>query len=130
VRYHIVANKAVGVLTRGPEADREAELLAREPAYANIAELGLGVLAPFGVKPIGAVLLDEKLGLHIAFGRSEHFGGQVGPDAFTSPDAVVHIDRVYVPETQPDVLPVSVDLQFPDGTSLALMRDGGFGPVF
>lgn len=130
VRYRIVANKAVGVLTRGPESDREAALLSKEPAYGNLAELGLGVLAAFGVRPIGAVLLDEKLGLHIAFGRSEHFGGQVGPDAFSSPDAVVHIDRVYVPETQPDVLPVSVDLQFPDGTSLALMRDGGFGPVF
>jgi len=130
VRYRIAANKAVGVLTRGPESDREAALIAKEPAYANLAELGLGVLAAFGVKPIGAVLLDEKLGLHIAFGRSEHFGGQVGPDAFSSPDAVVHIDRVYVPETQPDVLPVSVDLRLPDGTTLALMRDGGFGPVF
>jgi hypothetical protein len=130
VRYRIVANKAVGVLTRGPESQREAALLAKEPAYANLAELGLGVLAAFGVKPIGAVLLDEKLGLHIAFGRSEHFGGQVGPDAFSSPDAVVHIDRVYVPEAQPDVLPVSVDLHLQGGTTLALMRDGGFGPVF
>jgi len=130
VRYQIVANKAARVLTRGPESDREAALLAKEPAYANLAELGLGVLAAFGVKPIGAVLLDEKLGLHIAFGRSEHFGGQVGPDAFSSPDAVVHIDRVYVPEAQPDVLPVSVDLLLPDGTKLALMRDGEFGPVF
>ena len=130
VRYRIDANKAVEVLTRGPESDREAALLAKEPAYANLAELGLGVLAAFGVKPIGAVLLDEKLGLHIAFGRSEHFGGQVGPDAFSSPEAVVHIDRVYVPETQPDVLPVSVDLHLPDGTTLALMRDGEFGPVF
>jgi hypothetical protein len=130
VRYRIVANKAVGVLTRGPESDREAALLAKEPAYSNLAELGLGVLAAFGVKPIGATLLDEKLGLHIAFGRSEHFGGQVGPDAFSSPDAVVHIDRVYVPEMQPDVLAVSVDLHFQGGTSLALMRDGDFGPVF
>ena len=130
VRYRIEANKAVEVLTRGPESDREAALLAKEPAYANLAELGLGVLAAFGVKPIGAVLLDEKLGLHIAFGRSEHFGGQVGPDAFSSPEAVVHIDRVYVPETQPDVLPVSVDLHLPDGTTLALMRDGEFGQVF
>jgi hypothetical protein len=43
---------------------------------------------------------------------------------------VVHIDRVYVPEAQPDVLPVSVDLRFEDGTGLALMRSGGFGPVF
>jgi leucyl aminopeptidase (aminopeptidase T) len=130
VRYHVVANRAVDVLTRGSESDREAALLAREPAYANIAELGLGVLAAFGVKPVGSVLLDEKLGLHIAFGRSEHFGGQVGPGAFSSPEAVVHIDRVYVPETQPDVVPASVDLLFGDGTSLALMRDGDFGPVF
>lgn len=105
-------------------------LLAKEPAYANLAELGLGVLAAFGVKPVGSVLLDEKLGLHIAFGRSEHFGGQVGPDAFSSPEAVVHIDRVYVPETQPDVLPAFVDLVFEGGERLPLMRDGEFGPVF
>jgi hypothetical protein len=130
VRYQVVENKAIEVLTRGPESAREAALLAREPAYANLAELGLGVLAAFGVKPIGSVLLDEKLGLHIAFGRSEHFGGQIGPDAFSSPEAVIHIDRVYVPETQPDVLPVSVDLHLSDGTTLALMRDGEFGPVF
>ncbi|MBK8597935.1 MAG: hypothetical protein IPP07_09730 [Holophagales bacterium] len=130
VRYRIFANKAVEVLTLGTESDREAALLAREPAYANLAELGLGVLAAFGVKPIGSVLLDEKLGLHIAFGRSEHFGGQVGPSAFSSPEAVIHIDRVYVPEMQPDVLPVSVDLHLDDGTDVPLMRDGEFGPVF
>jgi len=130
VRYAIAGNRAVEVLTHGPESEREAALLAKEPAYANVAELGLGVLAAFGVKPVGSVLLDEKLGLHIAFGRSEHFGGQVGPSAFSSPEAVVHIDRVYVPETQPDVLPAVVDLLFEDGTSLALMRDGEFGPVF
>jgi len=130
VRYRIERNRAVGVLTRGPESEREAVLLAKEPAYANLAELGLGVLAAFGVKPVGSVLLDEKLGLHIAFGRSEHFGGQVGPDAFSSPEAVVHIDRVYVPETQPDVLPAFVDLVFEGGERLPLMRDGEFGPVF
>ncbi|MBA4070665.1 MAG: hypothetical protein C0497_02355 [Gemmatimonas sp.] len=130
VRYEVVANKAARVLSRGPESDREAALLAKEPAYANLAELGLGVLAAFGVKPVGAVLLDEKLGLHIAFGRSEHFGGQVGPSAFSSPDAVVHIDRVYVKETQPDVVPASVDLRLEDGTAIALMRDGEFEPVF
>ena len=130
VRYRIERNRAVEVLTRGPESDRESALLAKEPAYANLAELGLGVLAAFGVKPVGSVLLDEKLGLHIAFGRSEHFSGQVGPDAFSSPEAVVHIDRVYVPETQPDVLPAIVDLLFEGGERLALMRDGEFGPVF
>ena len=118
VRYRIAGNKAVEVLTQGKASLNEAEHLAREPAYGNLAELGLGVLAAFGVKPVGKVLLDEKLGLHIAFGRSEHFGGQVGPDDFSSPDAVVHIDRVYVPETQPDVTVKSVDLIMADGLSL------------
>jgi hypothetical protein len=40
------------------------------------------------------------------------------------------MDRVYVPEAQPDLLPVSVDLHLQGGTTIALMRDGGFGPVF
>ena len=126
VLYRIENNKAVQVLTDGPVSRAEAGLLAREPAYGNMAELGLGVLAAFGVKPIGKVLLDEKLGLHIAFGRSEHFGGQVGPEHFSSPDAVIHIDRVYVPETQPDVVVRSVDLLMGDATVLPLMRDGQY----
>ena len=126
VRYRIAGNVAVEVLPGGPEAVREAALLAAEPAYGNLAELGLGVLAQFGVKPIGVVLLDEKLGLHIAFGRSEHFGGQVGPAQFSTLDAVVHIDRVYVPETQPAVQVLALDLSLEDGTVLPLMRDGEY----
>lgn len=126
VRYRIENNRALEVLTSGPASRIEAEHLVKDPAYGNIAELGLGVLAAFGVKPVGKILLDEKLGLHIAFGRSDHFGGQVGPDAFSSPDAVIHIDRVYVPETQPDVVVKSLDLLMGDGTALPLMRDGKY----
>ncbi len=126
VRYRIDNNRAVEVLTDGPMSIKEAERLVKEPAYGNIAELGLGVLAAFGIKPIGKTLLDEKLGLHVAFGRSEHFGGQVGPDAFSSPEAVIHIDRVYVPETQPDITVNSVDLVMADGNCLPLMRDGQY----
>lgn len=130
VRYEIIGNRAVRVLTVGPVSAREQARLASEPAYGNIAELGLGVLAAFGVQAVGEVLLDEKLGLHIAFGRSEHFGGQVGPSAFSSPDAVVHIDRVYVKETQPEVVAAVVDLHLADGSVVALMRDGAFEDVF
>jgi leucyl aminopeptidase (aminopeptidase T) len=126
VVYEIKANKAVGVLSSGPASEREAALIAREPAYANLAELGLGVLAPFGIKPIGEVLLDEKLGLHIAFGRSDHFGGSVGPRDFSSPEAVVHIDRVYVPDLQPDVRLLKVDLTQADGTAVEIIRDGEY----
>lgn len=126
VLYRIEGNKAVEVLTKGAVSNKEAEHLASEPAYGNMAELGLGVLAAFGVKPIGKVLLDEKLGAHIAFGRSEHFGGQVGPNDFSCPDAVIHIDRVYVPETQPDVMIKSLDLVMEDGKPLPLMRNGEY----
>ena len=126
VLYRIENNKAVEVISQGEASKKEAELLVAEPAYGNIAELGLGVLAAFGIKPIGKVLLDEKLGMHIAFGRSEHFGGQVGPDAFTKPEAVIHIDRVYVPEMQPDIGVKMVDIALEEGTILPLMRNGEY----
>jgi hypothetical protein len=126
VRYRIRNNRAVEVLSTGPTSAREVALLAAEPAYGNLAELGLGVLDAFGVKPIGELLLDEKLGLHIAFGRSEHFGGQVGPQAFSSPEAVVHIDRVYLPSVQPKVSVVSVDLRFENAPTLPLIRNDAY----
>ena len=126
VEYRIEKNRAVGVVSTGPESRREAQHLSREPAYGNVAELGLGVLGDFGILPIGEVLLDEKLGLHIAFGRSDHFGGQVGPPQFSRPEAVVHQDRVYVPAIQPRVLAARVDLHRADGRKLKLIRDGRY----
>ncbi len=126
VVYRIEDNTAVAVESDGPESRREAELLRTEPAYGNLSELGLGVLGDYGLHPTGEILLDEKLGLHIAFGRSDHFGGTVGASRFSSPDAVVHIDRVYIPETQPEVAVPAVDLTMDDGSILALMRDGAY----
>ena len=123
VLYRIENNRAVEVLSDNPASQREKQKLAEEPAYGNMAELGLGVLGDLGIEPTGIVLLDEKLGLHIAFGRSEHFGGQVGPSDFSRPDRVVHIDRVYLPQLQPDVKVLEVILQMPDGP-LTLMKDG------
>ena len=126
VVYRIERNRAVGVEGEGSTAAAEAERLRREPAYGNLAELGLGVLAAFGIEPIGSVLLDEKLGLHLAFGRSDHFGGAVGPDDFTAPAEVVHIDRVYLSELQPRVTVDRVDLVMGDGGVVELMRGGEY----
>lgn len=129
VRYQITANRAVAAFGDEPTVDTEQRRLVEEPAYGNLAELGLGVLAAFGVEPIGAVLLDEKLGPHIAFGRSDHFGGQVGPGDFSHPDRVVHLDRVYLPETQPRVALTAIDLHHEgDGPTrvAALWRDGDY----
>ena len=126
VLFAIENNRAVKILSSGPESEAEAERLAAEPARGNLAELGLGVLADFGVSPIGEVLLDEKLGLHLAFGRSEHFGGQVGPANFSRPEAVMHQDHVYLNELQPRVNAARVVLTRTDGTSLDLIRNGHY----
>ena len=124
--YRIEENRIVAVEGDGRLAAAERAEADNEPAYRNVAELGLGILAGYGIKPVGSLLLDEKLGLHIAFGRSDHFGGQVGPDDFSSPEKVVHIDRVYIPEVQPQVMVLSVDLVGEDGKAEPLMRDGEY----
>jgi len=126
VLYEIRGNRALRTYGTGAAALAEAERLAREPAYGNLAELGIGVLSAFGVQPCGSLLLDEKLGLHIAFGRSDHFGGRVGPRDFSVPEAVVHIDRVYLPSVQPRVRVRRVDLYGPAGEVTALIRDDLF----
>ena len=126
VLYRIEGNRAIEVLSRGKRADEERASLTTEPAYGNLAELGLGVLGEWGIQAIGSVLLDEKLGLHIAFGRSDHFGGAVGPRDFRDPARVVHVDRVFVPECQPRVRVEEVTL-CRDGSALeVLMRDGRY----
>ena len=126
VVYRVMSNKAVAVLSDNETSQRESELLKQEPAYGNIAELGLGVLGDFGLEPTGEILLDEKLGLHIAFGRSEHFGGTVGPDSFRSRDRVVHIDRVYIPKLQPKIQVRAATFKMADGSSVPLMERGGY----
>jgi hypothetical protein len=124
VLYKIEKNKAVDILSKGKYSDIEKEKITTEPAYSNIAELGFGVLKDFGCRPTGSILLDEKLGLHIAFGRSDHFGGAVGVKDFSSSEKVVHIDRIYIPETQPDVYVNQVILEFEDEKQKTLMKDG------
>ena len=110
VLFNIEANNAVSVLSSGAASDEHAAWLKREPAYGNMAELGFGILADFGLQPIDEILLDEKLAFHVAFGRSDHFGGDTGPDKFSSPSAVVHIDRIYSPMMQPRISVLSIDL--------------------
>lgn len=126
VVYRVEANRAVAVESRGPLSAAEAEKILVEPAYANVAEAGFGVLADMGIRPIGELLLEEKLGLHIAFGRSDHFGGTIGVADFSSPGAVIHIDRIYIPEVQPRVAVPFVDLVYEDGARERLMENGRY----
>jgi hypothetical protein len=127
--FAVEANRARAVrpaATLGPAWNDEAKHLRREPAYGNMAELGFGVLGDFGIGPVGEILLDEKLGLHVAFGRSDHFGGQTGPSAFTRPEEVIHLDRIYIPATQPRIAVYSVILRYPAGPEEVLMAAGRY----
>jgi hypothetical protein len=126
VLYHIEENVARKVLSEGNRSSEENKKITTEPAYGNIAEIGFGVLSDFGVMPTGEILLDEKLGLHIAFGRSDHFGGAVGVKDFSKPKNVIHIDRIYIPEMQPKIAPEKVELTFEDGKKFVLMQKGAY----
>lgn len=125
VIYTIKHNRVVMVAPGGPEAEREWEMVRQEPAYGNIAELGFGVLGEWGISAVGSTLLDEKLGFHVAFGRSDHFGGMTGPGSFRKSDHVVHIDWVYVPSCQPAITVKEVKLQYPDHEEV-IIREGAY----
>ncbi len=126
VFYVVEQNHAVDVLGESPVAVAQRQALLAEPARGNIAELGFGVLAPFGVEAVGSVLLDEKLAPHIAFGRSEHFGGVTSPASFSDPKNVIHIDHVYLHSLQPDIELQEIALEYPDGTMEIIFSDGGY----
>jgi hypothetical protein len=126
VVYRIEGNRAVEVLGSGPASADERQRLADEPAYGNMAEVGIGVLGEWGVEAVGSTLLDEKLGLHIAFGRSDHFGGVTSPASFRHPDNVVHVDRVYVASTQPMITVREVSFAYPGEAAETIIRDGSY----
>ncbi|MEK6916386.1 MAG: hypothetical protein AABW92_01455, partial [Nanoarchaeota archaeon] len=97
--YKVLGNKIVG-------ADRENRLIKKirkDQAVGNIAELAFGVLGLYGIKSSGKVLLDEKLGMHIALGRNDHFGGNHGVSSFKFKENVWHQDYVYIKEMQPAI---------------------------
>ena len=126
--FRIDENRAVEVTspTNNKSLELERDHLLREPAYGNMSELGFGVLGDFGLQPIGEILLDEKLGFHVAFGRSDHFGGQIGPAQFSSPSEVIHLDRIYIPACQPDIKIEAVQFGYEDQTTENIILNGQY----
>jgi len=124
VVFEIHENRGRGVQSSGKQSTQQEGRLRSDPAYGNIAELGVGVLGEWGVAAAGSTLLDEKLGLHVAFGRSDHFGGATGPEAFLNPRNVVHIDWVFVPSIQPKIQVRNVEFYYGDQESETIMDSG------
>lgn len=98
-----------------------------DPARRNIAELGLGCNDSAVIS--GNILEDEKvLGVHWAAGRSDHIGGVIGVDDFNDPVNVVHRDVVY--PFGGDIEVISLTLEYKDGTSEEIIRDGAYTVFF
>jgi hypothetical protein len=123
VLYHIEGNRAVEILSQGPKSEEERVRIATDPVLGNIAEFGWGILESLGMQPLAAdaltpepVLINEKLGVHIAFGRSEHLGGKISPSAFRDQSTVFHYDHIFIPTMQPNVLLRSVALTLSNGS--------------
>ncbi|MGD2145661.1 MAG: hypothetical protein PVH41_03080 [Anaerolineae bacterium] len=113
-------NQIVDVGGDGPVAKRMRCAFRDEPAMRNIAEVAIGCNDKAVVT--GNPLEDEKAGFHWAYGRSEHIGGTVGPDDFSSPDKVVHYDIVYAKGNP--VVCAQLDFVNPDGTRATAIKDG------
>lgn len=118
-------NRIVELLGDGPQANEFREYLALDDALRNIAELGLGNNESAVVT--GNVLEDEKvMGLHWAFGLSEHIGGTVGVDDFSDPSLAAHRDCVYPQGGAIEI--ASLVLEYEDGTSEEILHDGEYMP--
>jgi len=123
VLFRVEENCIVEVIGDGPQVAQKRDYFAVDQARRNIAELGLGCNDKAVIS--GSVLEDEKvLGLHWAYGRSDHLGGTVGIADFSDPSHVVHYDIVY--PKGGDVEIASLVLEYEDGTSEEIIRDGQY----
>jgi hypothetical protein len=50
----------------------------------------------------------------------------VGPKDFSSPQEVIHLDRIYIPATQPRIKIGSIILGYPDGSTETIMKAGQY----
>ena len=117
---HVSENRVSNVSGDEYCAKRFREFFEVDEARRNIAELGFG--CNDRAVATGNILEDEKVyGIHLAFGRSDHIGGTIGPDDFSDPANVTHLDFVYAFEG--DMWPIDVNIFYEDGYRLEIIRN-------
>ncbi|MFA4931121.1 MAG: hypothetical protein WC570_04630 [Patescibacteria group bacterium] len=109
VKFIIEANQIVKIEGDEPKASELNQYFTADPTRRNIAELGLGCNPQAEIT--GNILEDEKAGLHIAYGTSSHFGGQVTSDT--------HHDLVFASGCP--IEGTTVDLIQPDGSQIRVI---------
>jgi len=85
LKYVVKNNKIVDIVSNGTKAEEMKKFFDENETRRNVAELGIGCNPKAVV--IGKILEDEKVGLHIAYGKSAHLGGKVDSD--------MHLDIVH-----------------------------------
>lgn len=118
--FKVQRNRIFDVHGESQEAGELRASFREEPARANIAEVAIGCNDKAVVS--GNIIEDEKAGFHWAYGRSEHIGGTVGPDDFSSPDRVVHQDIIYARDSQ--IVCQKLDFVFAGGARHTVIVDG------
>jgi leucyl aminopeptidase (aminopeptidase T) len=78
LKYVVKNNRIVEIIGNGKKADEMERFFSENDTRRNIAELGIGCNPKAVIT--GKILEDEKVGLHIAYGMSSHFGGKVKSD--------------------------------------------------
>jgi hypothetical protein len=113
-------NQIVDIKGDGPVAEGKVQEFHEEVALRNIAEVAIGCNDKAVVT--GNVLEDEKAGFHWGYGRSDHLGGRVGVEDFSSPDKAYHKDIVYARGNP--IVCTRFDFLFPDGTRKTAIVNG------
>lgn len=93
-----------GKLLKGSQKTLDAALarFKSDPATGELGELGLGTQ----VLPVaGADIQDEKIlgTFHVATGRSDHLGGDLGPQKFKNRKNATHEDILFAPHKTPEI---------------------------
>ena len=84
------------------EVERFLSVVEFDPNAGRITELGLGTQSlPWA----GTDIQDEKIlgTAHLATGRSDHLGGDIGPASFRDRKNAVHNDVLYTPVKTPEI---------------------------
>ncbi len=92
------------ILLRGnPRTMEQALALYRtDPATGQLGELGLGTQV---LPAAGADIQDEKIlgTMHVATGRDDHLGGDLGPGKFKDKRHATHEDILFAPHKTPEI---------------------------
>jgi hypothetical protein len=120
ILFTVKANRIVDIKGKSSAAEQKRVEFREEPALCNIAEVAIGCNDRAVVT--GNVLEDEKAGFHWAYGRSDHLGGTVGAEHFSSPERVCHQDIVYAKGSP--IVCRRLDFVFPDGSRQTALVDG------